>query len=200
MLPFIPNRGVIGWTTVQQLWVLQINLIKEIKMNEKFTITLEEDPETKDLIMPFPDGLCDRLGWEIGDTLHWNQSTNGSFILSKEQQQTQWVLVECVSTFRQRYMVEVPVGIDNQGKDKSLWALDTVTLEEATEFSSEHLGETIVSHRVVTKEEALTLCDQDNDYCISWDEQLKTKNFFTTWPQPTDSSSDQMSDALNPGF
>ena len=147
-------------------------------MNKKFTVILEEDPETKDLIMPLPDGMCDELGWEIGDSLDWSASPNGSFLLSKKQ--TQWVLVECVSTFRQRYMVEVPVGTDDYGKDKTLWALDTVTMEEAKEFSQEHIGEQIVSHRVVSKKEALELCDQDNDYTKSWDKELKMKTFFTT--------------------
>lgn len=147
-------------------------------MNKKFTVILEEDPETKDLIMPLPDGMCDELGWEIGDSLDWSASPDGSFLLSKKQ--TQWVLVECVSTFRQRYMVEVPVGTDDQGKDKTLWALDTVTMEEAKEFSQEHIGEQIVSHRVVSKKEALELCDQDNDYTKSWDKELKMKTFFTT--------------------
>ena len=147
-------------------------------MNKKFTVILEEDPETKDLIMPLPDGMCDELGWEIGDSLDWSASHDGSFLLSKKQ--TQWVLVECVSTFRQRYMVEVPVGTDDLGKDKTLWALDTVTMEEAKEFSQEHIGEQIVSHRVVSKKEALELCDQDNDYTKSWDKELKMKTFFTT--------------------
>jgi len=82
--------------------------------------------------------------------------------------------------FRERYMIEVPVGIDMYGKDKAEWALDTVTMEEAKEFSQEHLGETIMSHRVVTKEEALALCDKDNDYSKVWNDELKMKNFFTT--------------------
>lgn len=147
-------------------------------MNKTFTVILEEDPETKDLIMPLPEGMCDELGWEIGDSLDWSASPDGSFLLSKKQ--TQWVLVECVSTFRQRYMVEVPIGTDDYGKDKTLWALDTVTMEEAKEFSQEHLGEQIVSHRVVSKKEALDLCDQDNDYGSSWDKETKMKNFFTS--------------------
>jgi len=147
-------------------------------MNKTFTVILEEDPETKDLIMPLPEGMCDELGWEIGDSLDWSASPDGSFLLSKKQ--TQWVLVECVSTFRQRYMVEVPVGTDDLGNDKTLWALDTVTMEEAKEFSQEHIGEQIVSHRVVTKKEALELCDQDNDYTKSWDKETKMKTFFTS--------------------
>ena len=96
------------------------------------------------------------------------------------KEETQLVLVECVSTFRQRYMVEVPVGTDDYGNDKTLWALDTVTMQEAKEFSQEYLGEQIVSHRVVTYDEALSLCDKDNDYVVSWDTETKVKNFFTT--------------------
>ena len=96
------------------------------------------------------------------------------------KEETQLVLVECVSTFRQRYMVEVPVGTDDYGNDKTLWALDTVTMQEAKEFSQEFLGEQIVSHRVVTYDEALSLCDKDNDYVVSWDTETKVKNFFTT--------------------
>lgn len=71
-----------------------------------------------------------------------------------------------------RYMVEVPKG-------KKEWALDTVTCDEAREFSQEHLGETIASHRVVSEAEALEIFDQDNDYLKSWDRETKIKNAFT---------------------
>lgn len=94
-------------------------------------------------------------------------------------EETQLVLVECVSMFRMRYLVEVPVGIDDYGNDKKDWALDTVSMEEAKEFSQQHIGETIVSSRVISKEEALTLCDQNNDYARSWPEEKKIEQFFT---------------------
>jgi hypothetical protein len=96
---------------------------------------------------------------------------------------TQLVLVETVSMFRMRYVVEVPVGTDDYNNDKSLWALDTVTMNEAQEFSQEHLSETIVSHRVVTKKEALALCDIDNDYTKSWSKDKKIETFFTPWKE-----------------
>ena len=140
-------------------------------MENKYTVTLIEDPETKDLIMPFPEGMCDELGWEIGASLNWTQLPNGTLSLTKID--TDWVLVDCVSTYRMRYMVQVPKG-------KSEWALDTVTMEEAKEFSQEHIGEQIISHRVVTKKYALELSDIDNDYTKSWNEETKMKNFFTT--------------------
>jgi hypothetical protein len=99
---------------------------------------------------------------------------------------TQLVLVETVSMFRMRYVVEVPVGTDNYNNDKSLWALDTVTMNEAQEFSQEHLDETIVSHRVVSKKEALALCDIDNDYTKSWSKDKKIETFFTPWKKQND--------------
>jgi hypothetical protein len=93
-----------------------------------------------------------------------------------KKKEMQWVLVECVSMFRQRYMVQVPSG-------KAEWALDTVTMKEAQEFSQEHLGETIISHRVVTEDEALQLCDKDNSYCHTWNNEKKKEAFFTEWKE-----------------
>lgn len=151
-------------------------------MSKTWTLEVKEDPENGDAILEFPDDLMEEAGWKEGDTLDWIDNKNGSYTLKKKEP-TQWVLVECVSTFRERYMVEVPVGVDKYGKNKVDWALDTVTMNEAKEFSQEHLGEQIVSHRVVTKEEALALCDKDNAYCSSWDEETKIKNFFTTWEE-----------------
>ena len=81
---------------------------------------------------------------------------------------TELVLVECISTFRERYVVEVPHG-------KKEWALDTVILNETVEFSQEHLGETIVSHRVIDEVEFNRLHEEDNDYLKNWtSEQRKT--------------------------
>ena len=87
--------------------------------------------------------------------------------------ETELVLVECIQQYRMRYVVEVPVG-------RAGWALDTVSCDEAKEFSQLSLGETIVSHRVVSKEEVLKICDEDNDYCHSWTDEQKFDAFVTT--------------------
>lgn len=84
------------------------------------------------------------------------------------------VLVECVSTFRMRYVVEVPAG-------KKEWALDTVALNEAEEFSQEHIGEQIVSHRVISNDEYLRIFNEDNDYLSKWTDEEKRK-FINAWP------------------
>jgi hypothetical protein len=59
-------------------------------------------------------------------------------------------------------------------------------MEEAKEFSQEHIGEQIISHRTVSQKEALQLCDVDNDYGSEWDKETKMKNFFTTWEEQQD--------------
>lgn len=142
-------------------------------MSKKFTATIEED-ENGDAIIPLPQTLLDELGWKEGDSLQWKSNSDGSFSISKKEkiEDTEWVLVETVSMFRMRYMVEVPTG-------KSEHALDTVVCHEAKEFSQQHLDEVIVSHRVVSEEEALEIFDQDNDYCKSWSKEQKIKNMFT---------------------
>ncbi len=147
----------------------------------KYTLDVQENAEGE-LFIEFPPELMAETGWKEGDDLVWTDLKNGTWSLVKKPA-TQWVLVEAISTFRERYMVEVPIGTDNYGKDKADWALDTVTMEEAQEFSQEHLGETIVSHRVVTKAEALAMCDKDNDYTKAWDEETKMKTFFTAWKE-----------------
>jgi hypothetical protein len=146
--------------------------------NKSWIITLEEDAKTGDMILPLNNEILAETGWQTGDTLDWIDNGDGSWTMRKKE--TQWVLVEAVSMFRERYMVEVPVGVDRYGKDKTLWALDTVTMGEAKEFSQEHLGETIVTHHVVTKEDALAMCDKDNDYAKKWNDELKIQTFFTT--------------------
>ena len=83
-----------------------------------------------------------------------------------------WVLVDTISQYRMRYLVEVP---DTSKVD---WALDTVTMEEAKEFSQHWLGETIFSHRIIEEKDALALYRSDNDYLSQWsDEEIKDAGF-----------------------
>lgn len=91
--------------------------------------------------------------------------------------ETEFVLVECISQYRMRYVVEVPKG-------KSDWALDTVACEQAKEFSQKWLGETIFSHQVIpTRDGVIALCDKDNDYCSTWPEDQKLEVFVTEWKE-----------------
>lgn len=84
-----------------------------------------------------------------------------------------FVLVEAISMFRMRYLVEV----EDDGDPR--WACDTVVMQEAKEFSQEHLDEVITSHRVVTKEEAVKVFKEDHSYLSSWSDDTIEQQAFT---------------------
>ena len=142
-------------------------------MSDSWIVTLvEADDGSGDLVIPFTDEQLAAAGWEMGDTIEWTDRGNGSWSLKKKEPEKVWVMVEAVQQFRMRYMVQVPASNPE-------WAMDTVTMQEAKEFSQENMGETIVSHRVVSEEEALRICDIDNNYTKSWNKEQKIKAFFT---------------------
>jgi len=145
---------------------------------KQWTISVSED-ENGDAMIEFPSDFIEETGWKEGDRIKWIDRGDRSFEMKKVD--TQFVLVECISQFRTRYVVEVPTGVDDYGNDKSLWALDTVAMDEAKEFSQQHLGETIVSHRVLDAKEVIKICDQDNDYCRIWSDEKKFEAFVTEW-------------------
>jgi hypothetical protein len=48
-----------------------------------WTVTVEEDPETGDLILPLPPDLLVMQGWVEGDTLDWIDKGDGSWEIKK---------------------------------------------------------------------------------------------------------------------
>lgn len=70
------------------------------------------------------------------------------------------VLVDTVVLIKHRYIIEVPDG-------KSEWALDTVVMEEAEEFSQKFISEDIVDHRVISKSDLRKFWEEDN---FNWKE------------------------------
>ncbi len=139
-------------------------------MSKSWIVTLETD-ESGELILPLSDEMLEGTGIGVGDTVEWVDNKDGSWTIQKKEEM-EWVLVEAIQSFRMRYMVQVPKG-------KAEWALDTVTCNDAKEFSQEALPEQIVSHRVVTEDEAIEICDVDNDYTKSWSKEQKLRAFFT---------------------
>jgi antitoxin component of MazEF toxin-antitoxin module len=144
--------------------------------------------EDGEAVVQLPDQMILDLDWKEGDELDWDIKEDGTVILSKVEKSvnTEWVLVECISQFRQRYMVQVPAG-------KTEYALDTVTMNEAKEMSQLHLGEVIISHRVVSEDEAIAQAYEDNDYLLSWSEDLIKKNLFTQWGENGEVDKDEKS-------
>lgn len=143
------------------------------------TAKVEEDAEG--LYIVFEPEMMKSMGWKEGDKIRWTDMGNGSWSLSKVPKKT-WVMVDTISQYRMRYLVETPA-------DHPEWALDTVVMEEAREFSQEWIGEQILSHRIVTEAEALAMCDADNAYCKGWDDETKKRVFFTPVKDDVDHSS-----------
>jgi len=40
----------------------------------RYVVTVEEDPETGELILPIPDELMEEMGWQIDDVLVWEDT------------------------------------------------------------------------------------------------------------------------------
>jgi hypothetical protein len=57
-------------------------------MNNHWTITLEEDIETKELILPFTDEILNTVGWKAGDTIVWKNNNDGTWTLTKKVDNT----------------------------------------------------------------------------------------------------------------
>lgn len=99
---------------------------------------------------------------------------------------SKFVLVETLSQYRMRYVIEVPDN-HNDGEYPCTaiqWAEDTVTMEEMKEFSQKWLGETIIGSREVSSAEVLDMINMDNDYCngkygTPWTDEKKMEVFVT---------------------
>jgi hypothetical protein len=51
---------------------------------KNWTIELQDDPETGDLILPFPEDMLKEMGWKEGDELVWKDNQDGSWSLTKK--------------------------------------------------------------------------------------------------------------------
>lgn len=78
------------------------------------------------------------------------------------------VMVETISQFRHRYVVEVE-NIED-ALDEVVWREDDPAFKE---FSQTHLGQVIFSHREINKEDYLLMFNEDNDYLSDWLEEKK---------------------------
>lgn len=91
-----------------------------------------------------------------------------------------YVKVDCVSTFRQTYMIpwedlqEKNPDVKLDDKLAEEWASDIITCEEANEFSQKFLGEQISSVDIISEDEMIEAFNKDNPLLISeWDRDRK---------------------------
>ena len=84
----------------------------------------------------------------------------------KLKEQTKLYLVETVSIFRHRYIIEAKEA--EHANDEVVMNATGVYNEEWSEFSQKHIDETIFSTREITADEYLKIFDEDNDYLKGW--------------------------------
>ena len=84
-----------------------------------------------------------------------------------------YVMVECVATYRMRYAVEL------NENDPAEWACDTVVTCPNEELGQLFLGETLISHREVSKEDLKRLAVEDCEAYSSWTEEEVIERLVT---------------------
>ena len=47
------------------------------------TVSVIYDEETDDYIVPLGNDVCDEVGWQVGDTIKWQDNGDGSYTLTK---------------------------------------------------------------------------------------------------------------------
>jgi hypothetical protein len=53
-----------------------------------WTLTIEEDPDTKELVLPFTQEILNTVGWKEGDVIVWKKNDNGTWTLKKKVDKT----------------------------------------------------------------------------------------------------------------
>jgi hypothetical protein len=47
------------------------------------TVSVIYDEETDDYIVPLGNDVCDEIGWQVGDTIKWQDNGDGTYTLTK---------------------------------------------------------------------------------------------------------------------
>jgi len=51
-----------------------------------WTVEVTTDPDTGELMLPFPPDLLSQMGWSEGTDLSWIDNENGSFTIKKKEE------------------------------------------------------------------------------------------------------------------
>jgi hypothetical protein len=52
--------------------------------DNQWIVQVLKDGKTKELYIKFPEGSIDQVGWDIGDTLIWEELPTGGYSLRKD--------------------------------------------------------------------------------------------------------------------
>ena len=53
--------------------------------NSQWIIEVQENGKTKELFIEFPQDALDQVGWDIGETLIWEELDHGAWQLTKKE-------------------------------------------------------------------------------------------------------------------
>ena len=53
--------------------------------NSQWIIEVQENGKTKELFIEFPQDALDQVGWDIGDTLIWEELDHGAWKITKKE-------------------------------------------------------------------------------------------------------------------
>ena len=56
-------------------------------MSKREIITVEQDPDTGELILPISDRLLQEVGWKVGDSVRWIDNKDGTWTIRKFEEQ-----------------------------------------------------------------------------------------------------------------
>ena len=146
-------------------------------MNNEYKFDIVEGDDG-DQLLQLSEEFCKDQDWREGDVISWD-TKDGSVIATnkcaeerKNNPNRKLVLVETISMFRHRYVVEC---------NEEEHAADEVVMnkgrEDFEEFSQHHIDECVSSTRVITEQEYFELLDEDNGYMAAWD-AYKKKRFI----------------------
>jgi hypothetical protein len=99
-----------------------------------------------------------------------------------------YVMVTCISSFRQRYCVPADAFDDWENLNNQQlvdYAKDSVTCEEVKEFSQHWIGEQILDTFIVDEPRMLLTFNRDNDYLADWSDEKKVE-WVNDWKENND--------------
>ena len=144
-------------------------------MNNTYKLDVVEGDDG-DQLLQLSEDFCKDQDWREGDVISWDIK-DGSVIATnkcaqerKNKSGKKLVLVETVSVFRHRYVVEC--NEEEHAADEVVCRLGNDDFEE---FSQHHIDENISSTRVITEQEYMELFDKDNHYLAKWDAEQKKR-------------------------
>ena len=144
-------------------------------MNNTYKLDIVEGDDG-DQLLQLSEEFCKDQDWREGDVISWEVKDGAAVATNKSAQERKkisgkkLVLVEAVSVFRHRYVVECKE--EEHAADEVVMCKE---LESFEEFSQQHLDEIITSTRTITEQEYLELFDRDNDYMAKWDVEQKKR-------------------------